>query len=844
MYLYYDLQRRLKEIVDEFPLVQYGNQANKIYAYFEGVEPSNVSSVSYTFVLNTKPNPTPITRNASLIRKEIPFSDTRDLKYFKYGQTYNFYVYELTTEDLIANGWLKITPEVYFTIGGNPVYYGTCLANVSENEIVPDEPITISQYQYLLDRVGGYEGLEIDDKLSLESENPVQNKVVTSALNDRLEIMRLDKSKPLIDIYNEIKAKHYEKNVPIVFEDENYYDNNFYTFNMREVAIGYYCVEAEDLSNGQRYFIQSLTSASASNLTLSQFLSSTYRLNYATTSDLATKQDTLVSGVNIKTINGQSLLGNGNIDVGGSGGTITVDSELSLSSENPVQNKVITSALQDKQDTLVSGTNLKTINGTSLLGSGDLVVSGGSSLPTFDFSSTNLTGTFDLEGDYATNLNSFLDNDNVVAIVQNQNPHTTIALQIDGVKVIFYASKILLDSELTAHTTTYAYYYGQYQDILYELIGERLWLGEDEEATTSNSYLVLKRSYDKPIIVNCGTVTLTDDSVLATITNADALAFSSKEFAKNVVIAFRIGNSQYLARAYYGAYAGGSVPIQYTYMAFDSQGSRYQCTFQSGTPNKIRINYIGRKGMTTVDKSSVNFALADFNASGDYIGNAFSSIEFNTRELALLFPQRDFENLILQVDNHFLNFLPEQEWTPDTVGGNTARPGDFTYVCEYGEYKYVFTFNKASGGQYENPNLYTYTMRREPKGNIYKHKIALTTRESGGDIDETFEINIWVIGKVDFTTTPLCEYKNNRLTAYPILKVEGLEITNKVYHYDLTFEYTYQNYHDRVLTYLDYVDSSGTRHHDLVDEAGYIGSDAQTDTGRKKTLAYSDQVII
>lgn len=34
--------------------------------------------------------------------------------------------------------------------------------------------------------------------------------------------------------------------------------------------------------------------------------------------------------------------------------------------------------LEDKQDTLVSGTNIKTINGTSILGSGDLTIEGGS----------------------------------------------------------------------------------------------------------------------------------------------------------------------------------------------------------------------------------------------------------------------------------------------------------------------------------------------------------------------------------------------------------------------------------------------------------------------------------
>ena len=71
--------------------------------------------------------------------------------------------------------------------------------------------------------------------------------------------------------------------------------------------------------------------------------------DYATKTELASKQDTLVSGANIKTINGQTLLGEGNIEIQG-GGTITVDSELSTTSENPVQNKVITNAINGKQD--------------------------------------------------------------------------------------------------------------------------------------------------------------------------------------------------------------------------------------------------------------------------------------------------------------------------------------------------------------------------------------------------------------------------------------------------------------------------------------------------------------
>lgn len=49
-----------------------------------------------------------------------------------------------------------------------------------------------------------------------------------------------------------------------------------------------------------------------------------------------------------------------------------VDTALSSTSTNPVQNKVINTALNNKQNTLVSGNNIKTINGASLLGSGDV----------------------------------------------------------------------------------------------------------------------------------------------------------------------------------------------------------------------------------------------------------------------------------------------------------------------------------------------------------------------------------------------------------------------------------------------------------------------------------------
>lgn len=66
----------------------------------------------------------------------------------------------------------------------------------------------------------------------------------------------------------------------------------------------------------------------------------------ADASALASKQDTLVSGTNIKTVQGQSILGSGNISIS----VPTVDAAFSSTSTNAVQNKVVKAELDKKQD--------------------------------------------------------------------------------------------------------------------------------------------------------------------------------------------------------------------------------------------------------------------------------------------------------------------------------------------------------------------------------------------------------------------------------------------------------------------------------------------------------------
>lgn len=61
-------------------------------------------------------------------------------------------------------------------------------------------------------------------------------------------------------------------------------------------------------------------------------------------------------------------------------------------------------ALDAKQATLVSGTSIKTINGNSLLGSGDLAISSGGSTAPLEFNTTDLTVWNNGKGNIASNI--------------------------------------------------------------------------------------------------------------------------------------------------------------------------------------------------------------------------------------------------------------------------------------------------------------------------------------------------------------------------------------------------------------------------------------------------------
>ena len=119
------------------------------------------------------------------------------------------------------------------------------------------------------------------------------------------------------------------------------------------------------------------------------------------------KQATLVSGTNIKTVNGTSLLGSGNVVISGGTGltslnaltagtqlfavastgtdftitSVTDTHTFSIPTASATARGLLSSAnwttFNSKQDALISGTNIKTINGVTLLGSGNITTGTG-----------------------------------------------------------------------------------------------------------------------------------------------------------------------------------------------------------------------------------------------------------------------------------------------------------------------------------------------------------------------------------------------------------------------------------------------------------------------------------
>lgn len=187
----------------------------------------------------------------------------------------------------------------------------SCVKSV--NNVTPDENgnVTISVSG------GGTGGnITIDSALSSTSTNPVQNKVIKDALDD--------------------KASLDENNT---FSEENLFQKGVALFAYRDSdsAIKWY----------QNFVEQPIASIDATNYTGTAAKATQDSEGNVINTTYAKKSD--ISGM-VKSVNNVKPDSNGNVSITVSGGgtNVTVDTALSATSMNPVQNKVIKEALDGK----------------------------------------------------------------------------------------------------------------------------------------------------------------------------------------------------------------------------------------------------------------------------------------------------------------------------------------------------------------------------------------------------------------------------------------------------------------------------------------------------------------
>lgn len=74
--------------------------------------------------------------------------------------------------------------------------------------------------------------------------------------------------------------------------------------------------------------------------------------------------------------------GGGSSSWGSITGTLSSQTDLQTALNAKASTSSVSSGLATKQDTLVSGTNIRTVNGSNILGSGDLTISGATTVKT------------------------------------------------------------------------------------------------------------------------------------------------------------------------------------------------------------------------------------------------------------------------------------------------------------------------------------------------------------------------------------------------------------------------------------------------------------------------------
>lgn len=307
MYLYFDSGGILKEIINDKPLRQNSSGWNTIFCYFEdntiGLTKDNgtiryVLSDGNDYIVN---GTNWLTADAYALT-QIPIDQYRDLTHFEYNKNYWMFKFVVPDNVLAISGVL-----------------GICIRILdADNHIISMqrvacmvEPTTNAGSVY-----SGADCIGIDTTISVAEYNDLYRQIENVTTDTSIYFATYN-STTLAQIGNAISSGK----VPVC-----YYNSEFYVYSVTNVVVSppsteivFTRVEGDTIYELKVDDSNAWTSSSKTLLESLTFDNTpTDGSDNPVTSDgiyeaLALKQDTLSDGVNIKTINGNSVVGSGNI---------------------------------------------------------------------------------------------------------------------------------------------------------------------------------------------------------------------------------------------------------------------------------------------------------------------------------------------------------------------------------------------------------------------------------------------------------------------------------------------------------------------------------------------------
>ena len=217
MYLYFDNNGILKEIVDDVATRKGNNEVNRLYIYVDGITPKT-EWITYQTSDGVQSNETLI---ETTITKTIPYDRNRDLKYFKNFQEYLFYVATIPSSVLAVSGLTKASVRVALQ-DDSLMTLGLIIFTIEESVVLQDSFITESQYQYLLNIISNFEELNNTGVIGISTQivngavAPYdQGRIVLSTYNDNFTIATVVQSSTGQNVYSVLDMT-FVKQIPYV----------------------------------------------------------------------------------------------------------------------------------------------------------------------------------------------------------------------------------------------------------------------------------------------------------------------------------------------------------------------------------------------------------------------------------------------------------------------------------------------------------------------------------------------------------------------------------------------------------------------------------------------------